>query len=216
MYFLARPFAFSIARRPDAPDVYARVLRVMLIPVCAVGVVLAVTARDIVAVIATSAYAGAVPLVPWLVIAAIATGVFQVTTIGAAVSRRSGLVAAASLASLGVCGALVVPLVGVAGGEGAAIATAAALVVGAYLPIPLTRRLFPVPFSLRPILPFLVSSVAVAMLGSRWVVQGPWRQGALALCLVVAYGAGSLIWARRSGLLSAGTRALVSRPVPTT
>jgi O-antigen/teichoic acid export membrane protein len=203
------PFALSIARRPDAPAVYARVLRTMLVPVCATGVLLAVTARTIVEVIGTHAYLRAAPLVPWLVIAAIATGAFQVTTIGAVVSRRTDLVAAASLGSLGLCAALVVPLAALAGGEGAAIANAAALLVGAYLPIPLTRRLFPVPFSLRPILPFLLASAAVAAVGSRWVMTGAWHQALLAASLSVAYSAGLLIWARRTGLLPADTRALL-------
>jgi hypothetical protein len=141
-----------------------------------------------------------------------------VTTIGAVIRRRSDVVALASVASLLICCAIVAPLVWLAGVEGGAAAVAIAAIAGAWLPIPLSRRLFSVPFTLRPLLPFLLISAAVAFGASHAAVAGSRLQAAVSVVLIVAYTAGSALWARHAGFLPGprGTVTGLRRPALST
>lgn len=198
------PFSLSIAKRPDARQVYADVLTYLLVGGVSLVVGLSVLARPLILLVATPDYLGATPLVPWLGLASVGGAAYYVTTIGASIIKRSPLIAGSLVAAAAANGVASLALVTWFGVEGAAVATFLAFAMSAFLPQHLTRRSFPVPFSLRPALLMLLLGIVVAQIGARVGSDSLVLDLGLRLGLLLAYAAGLLIWLRRAGALTAG------------
>jgi O-antigen/teichoic acid export membrane protein len=196
------PFALSIMNRPDAARVYARVFALMMVAGATLTAALAVVTPPLIRVALTSAYLPAAPLVAWLTLGTVFTGLHFVTSIGPTIVKRPGVITVALVAGAAVAlfGTLI--LVPVLGAEGAAIANAVGLGLSAYLPSRLTRRSYPVAYSLRPVLAPLAAATAFAFLGTHLTLSSTPADLAMRLGLLVLYAVVVGRWLRRDGILA--------------
>lgn len=191
--FAWTPFAHSIQREPDAPRVYARVLHWYLLAAGAAGTLLAVFAREALAVLATPTYFRAHVLVGPIVAALILRGAANIVAIGALLTRRTGVVSAASIVSAVVDLALLLALVPVLGGMGAALATLAARLAGVAWVYLRTRREYPVPYPWGRIAwaaAIFTAAVVAAVAASR---LDPWPATAVKALVIVPAAAAALV-----------------------
>ena len=141
------PFAMSIQRDPDAPAVYARALSWYLLLAGAAGTVLAVFAREALAVLTTPAYYGAAVIVGPVVAALVLRGASNIVSIGAMVTGRTRAVSGAALVSSAFQAACLLALVPLLGAVGAALATMGARLLAVVVLHLRTRRDYPVPYA---------------------------------------------------------------------
>lgn len=216
--FAWMPFAQSIQRDPGAPRVYARALHWYLLASGAAGALLAVFAREALVVLATPTYYPAHVLVGPIVAALILRGAANIVGIGALLTKRTGVVSAGSVASAVVDLALLLALVPLLGGMGAALATLAARLANVAWIYARTRRDYPVPYPWARIGAAAVvftAAVAAAAVASRLPL---WPGVAVkALVIVPAMGAalvlsGALPRRELASLLGAVRARLFPRP----
>ncbi len=153
------PFALSIHQEPGARRVYAQVFLLYLWGGCALATALTLLAPEILALVATEAYAGSAQVVGFLSLAAVMTGLSYVAAVGPTIVKTmapTGLaISVAAVADLGLC----LTLVPAFGSRGAAAAT---LVAQALVPAYVfyrSQRLYPIPYRL----PTGVALVALAV-----------------------------------------------------
>ncbi len=207
------PFALSMMHRADAARVYARVFTLMTVAGATFTATLAVLTPPLIRLLLTSEYLPAAPLVAWLTLGTVFTGLHVVTSIGPTIVKRPGVITAALVAGAGVALVGAIVLVPILGAEGAAVANAAGLGLGAYLPSRLTRRTYPVGYSLTPVLAPVGAATAIGFLGTRLTLPTAtadlaMRAGLLALCAAVA-----VHWLHRDGILG-GLRRSPATPLP--
>lgn len=191
------PHAYRLARRSDAPQVYARVLVIYLAGVSGVVLPLVLFAPEIVALASGSAYRGASTLVGPLAYATALYGAAYITGVGVYLVERPYFaslgVILAGLVNLGAGWVLIPPL----GGLGAALAV---LVGNGLAPLFLygvSQRLYPIPYPLRPLLGLgAVHGGVLALVGLAALV-GPTVSWALRLVALVL--AGLVLWRLGSG-----------------
>jgi O-antigen/teichoic acid export membrane protein len=191
--FAWTPFAHSIQREPDAPRVYARALHWYLLAAGAAGTLLAVFAREALAVVATPTYSPAYVLVGPIVAALILRGAANIVSIGALLTRRTREVSAGSVVSAVVDLALLAALVPLLGGMGAALATLAARVAAVAWVYLRTRHAYPVPYPWARIAWMAAVFTAAVAAGAAASRLGMWPGVAVkALVIVPATGAALL------------------------
>jgi O-antigen/teichoic acid export membrane protein len=195
------PFALSIMDRGDAARLYGRVFTLMLVAGATFTAVLAVLTPPLIRVALTSAYLPAAPLVAWLTLGTVFTGLHFVTSIGPIIVKRPGLITAALVAGAAVALLGAIVLVRVLGAEGAAVANAAGLGLSAYLPSRLTRRSYPVRYSLTPVLAPVAAAVALAFLGTHLTLPSITADLALRVGFLALYAGVVVHWLQRDGLL---------------
>jgi O-antigen/teichoic acid export membrane protein len=160
------PYIFSLysQNRDLERIVRAQTLRYVTIGLASVGLVLALFAREIIAVIAP-AFGSAYKAVGLLAIAMVVYGMSTVTMAGISYVRRTELLAiitigAASL-NIGLNFVLIPPF----GMVGAAVANLAAYVLLTGLYYWVAQRLYPTPYELRKLLTIIALATALGVLG---------------------------------------------------
>lgn len=135
---------FSAAERPDAGRLYSRLLTYLLFFLGLAGLVVSVFGRELMALLVGPAFRSAYIVVPILVLAQIALGVFYVTAVGSNLTGKTHYQTMAVAIALVVFVSLSVLLVPALGMLGAAIATACGYAVLAGTSCALSLRLYPV------------------------------------------------------------------------
>jgi O-antigen/teichoic acid export membrane protein len=207
------PFALSIARQANARAVYAKALAYLVAGGVCITAALSVVARPLLHVLTTSAYADAAFLVPWLGLAAVATGAYYVTCIGASIVKKPAIITTSLLAGAAVNLVLALLLTKSVGVEGAAAASCAGLVLAAWLPIRLTTRHFPIAYTLRPVLTLVCGATALGFAGARLAPTSVAGDLLLRAVMLVALIVAAIFAAHRAGVVEALHRRL--RPAGT-
>ena len=166
------PFAFSRARDPEAPRVFARVFSLYTAVTSLAALLVAAFVAPIVSLLAPGAYAGAAGPALWLTFAAIAQGAYYLAALGIALSLRTPLLGlsagGAALVALGANAALTPAL----GATGAAMATFAGHLTSVILGYLVARRVYPLPYRIGRIMTMYGLSLALALAAQRWAPAG--------------------------------------------
>jgi O-antigen/teichoic acid export membrane protein len=141
-------YIFEIAKRPQAPAIYARALTYYALAAVAFALPLCLFGRELLALVATPHYLAAYRVIPLVALGFGFLGCASVMEVGIYLRRRTGVrlgnMATAAAANLGLNWLLVPRL----GGRGAAWAAMGALGLLAVLTYVTCRRLYPVPYEL--------------------------------------------------------------------
>jgi O-antigen/teichoic acid export membrane protein len=186
------PFALSLQRQPDAPQIYAKVLPAYLAGGGLVVAGLAFFGPEAVAILAPPAYAAAAPLAAWLSLGVLINGLAYIAGTGLALARRSSafpvavfLAAGASLA----LNALLIPAFGITGAAWAAVISW--FVYSAFI-FWRAQRIHPLPYSFRRAALLGVLLISVVLAGPLIVIESPLLSVLLKSCLTAAFAASLL------------------------
>jgi O-antigen/teichoic acid export membrane protein len=180
-------FLFSLAKEPDGRQVYPRVLLYVVLGLGWVGTGVAIFAPELMLLLATPAYAHAAVVVPILVFAQIALGVFYATAVGTNLTGKTYFItisAGVALLAFAAAGLVLVPRFGMVG---AAIATMLGYVVMAGVDWWFSLRLYPVPYAWKPLAFLLAIMVGLILTGTRIHTGSLPGDIALKLGLLAAY-----------------------------
>ena len=209
------PFAYALARSPDAGRLYARVLAAYVAVASVAAMLAGLFTPEVLAVFVPPAYAGAAGPAAFLVFAAVAQGAYYVVSVGIGLALRTpllGWAAGGAALAAAVANLLLAPRLGPLG---AGIATTLGYATSALLTYVVAQSVHPVPFrGLRLVLTFALA-LALTVAGQRLVPPGGWWVVAkLLIALVFA----ATVW--RLGLLRdrgavAGAKAVREAPAGT-
>jgi len=198
------PFIYSEIKKPDAPRTLARVITYAFGAFSAVGLAVAVLARELLVLMTPrrpEVWPGA-PLVPVVVLAYLLHGFFLLTSIGIGIERKARyypLVTLAAATTNLVANFLLIPRWGI---MGAAWATVVSYFVMTALGLAISQRLYPTPLETGRLLR-LAGTAALVFALSRLVSTGLWSALAAKCALLLAFP-GLLL---ASGFLNATERA---------
>jgi len=155
------PFAFSIAREEEAPQVYARVLDLYALAGCFLCAAISLFAPLILRILTTEPYYPAASTVPFLTFVFLVAGGQYIAALGSSLAKQSGPIAASILIASVTSVALNFALVPALGRDGAAAGTLGAYIIGVAYLFRASRRRWPIPFRFR---------AAIACFGLAWAV----------------------------------------------
>jgi O-antigen/teichoic acid export membrane protein len=165
-FHLAWPsFAFSRARRPEGPQEIAKVFRHLFVGLVGGALAIAILRREILAVVGTPTFEGAIVVIPFLALATCLYAASQVFGTGLQVAgdtRRLPLFVALAAGLNVLLNLLLIPLYRE---TGAALATVATNVALAALTLRESHRQFPIPFPLGKMAMVVAAAVGVLLLG---------------------------------------------------
>jgi O-antigen/teichoic acid export membrane protein len=140
------PFAYSLLKRADAPTILARIVTQAAGVLVAVGLLIAVLAREILTLMTDPTYHAAYPVVPVVVLAYVIQGFFSMTGIGIGISKRAYYYPILSFAGAATNIGLNLLVIPRFGKMGAAWATVAGYAVLTGLGYYFGNRHYPIPF----------------------------------------------------------------------
>ncbi len=185
---------YTIARRPNAADLFRLVFRWFSLVLLCAALGMALIGSTVLGVLFPGAYRAAAPIIPVIAASGVLYGLYQVFMVGANVRRKPWFVAVsiAAAASMNVLlNLLLIPAYGAMGAALSTLLAYAALALIAYLG---NQSMYPIPFEIGRFLGAAAGGVGVffgsvalsRVLGTGWF----WPIKLLAL---VFYGAG-LLW----------------------
>jgi O-antigen/teichoic acid export membrane protein len=186
-------FAFTIAKRDDAAQVFQLVFRWFIIVLLFAAYALSLVGIVALDVLFPSGYHAAAPIIPIITASIVFYGVYGFFTIGVGIRRKTWLVVIFSTLSALVNLACNIVLIPRYGSMGAAVSTLIAYVVLAFVGYIVCQRIYPVPFEVGLFLIALLVGTAL-YLGSDFLAQAQALYGAwiIRVCALILYG-GSLI-----------------------
>ena len=145
------PFVYSLLKRADAPHTLARIATYAAAVLFALGLTLAVLAREILMLMTAPQYHSAYPVIPVVVLAHLGQGLFILTSIGIGISKKSYyypiMTFSAAVVNVGL-NLVFIPQYGKIGAAWSTVAGYALMTgMGAYF----SRRHYPIPFEWRRI-----------------------------------------------------------------
>ena len=181
------PVLFTTARTPNGRIFFAKTLTYILLALGFAAVAVTAFARELVHVLASSAFRPGVAVVPVLVFAQMSLGAFYATAVGTNVAGKTTLQVlsiAFATAAFGATGFLLVPRVGMIG-------AACATVVG-YLTLAVANgafsvRLYPVRYEWGRVAGALTLTVLMVAAGSFVRIGHTWADAALRLVIITAF-----------------------------
>ena len=200
------PFYYETARTPEAKGVFSKMATygVAVIVLLVAGTI--AVARDVILVVLKPEYLAALHVVPLIAVAIGLQGIYQLTSIGLNLSKRTEFYSASTLtaAAVGVgSGLWLIPRFGVVG---AAVAVVLAYATQAVIAFTLAQRLYPVNYEKARLARIVaaggLSAVAGLMLPALPPVAGLLARGTMTVISYVA-----LLWA--SGFFRPTERAFV-------
>jgi O-antigen/teichoic acid export membrane protein len=183
------PFAFSISERPEARRVYRDVLSYLAAGGTLLVLGLVAFRRELVALMAPSAYAGAANIVIWSAFSQILIAAYAVFSIGPMIRKRTGVLAWASvtaaLLNVGL-NLLLIPRLGILGAAIATLASYATLAIVSYL---IARGLFPmeVDWGRAGKLALATAFVLLGMAASDQLTPHAWLQAGIRVGWLLAF-----------------------------
>ena len=163
------PFYYATAKQPDAKTVFSKMTTygVAVLALLVAGTV--AVSRDVVLVILTPDYLGAVPVIPLIAIGMAAQGVYLFTSIGLNLTSKTQYYPVATFAALAVglgTGALLMPRFGMTGAAAAFALSGATQASVAYM---FARRFYPISYEIGRLTRVVIAG-ALAALGAVWLV----------------------------------------------
>lgn len=177
------PKMFEIAKREDAPSIYARMLTYFFFIELFVSLFISVIIQDVVAVMSDAAFHSAYQVVHIILLAYVLWGASNQVRIGILIAKKTKYIAYI-FATAAVCnvGANLV-LIPMYGSWGAAIATLLAFTIVLVMSFTLSRRFLRVDYQYGRILKMLLLAVALYFLAQQINVESLyWRLGLRVLC----------------------------------
>jgi O-antigen/teichoic acid export membrane protein len=160
------PRAFAAARDRDGVAMIASDGRRILALVASSAVAVALIAPEAVVLVGGDAFAGASAAVGWMLVFAMAFGVYQVITIPSAIDKRMGDIGLTGTIGTAVAIALNFMLAPSHGAAGTAAAMTIGQVVAIGLIMRINRNRVRVPFAVGPIVSLMVSATAVVLVST--------------------------------------------------
>jgi O-antigen/teichoic acid export membrane protein len=179
------PFAFARARRPGGPEDLARVFRHFFVVLAGFALAVAVLRREILAVVGTREYGGAIPVIPLVALATVLYGASQVFGTGLQVAgdtRRLPFYVLAATATNVVLNLLLIPAYRELGAAAATVITNVALCA---LVLRESNRQFRIPFEPGKLLRILLAAGILLLVTDAY--------GALPFAAGLAARAGTLL-----------------------
>lgn len=188
------PYLFSVAQRPDAPQLISRILTFFIAALMTFATLLYALRDKLLPLLAQEAFAGAGVVVAPVLLGFLFYGIYFITTSGTYLHGKTGsvalLVGLAALLNLGLNLLLIPPW----GGAGAAWATALSYLALAVSMYRFSRRYLPLQLEWRPLSLSALCCLAVAQASDQWVLVGwtDWLARLLAVALIppVLWGTG--------------------------
>jgi O-antigen/teichoic acid export membrane protein len=190
-----RPFYFSIAKEPDAKQVFARVLTYVVLLMSGIFLVLTFFIDDIVKIhffgrsLIHPDYWSGLSIVPIVLLGYVFMGVSTNLSAGMYIEKKTGLLPVMAFAGAAiniVANLLLIPVMGI---DGAAWATFAAYFAMALILYIIVRRVYPVRYEMGRLAKIAVSAAAVYVLSVVWTPEGwewAYKGGLLVLfCLLI-------------------------------
>ncbi len=160
------PFYYSVAKQSDAAATYAKVATYGVAMLALLVAVTTATARDIVLVMLTPEYLGAVRVIPLIAIGMALQGVYLLTSIGLNLTSQTRYYPVATTAALAVglgAGAALMPWLGMTGAAAAFLASALTQTLVAFH---FARRAYPVHYETGRLLRVVLASALAAFVGA--------------------------------------------------
>jgi len=139
------PYSYAIERRPDAKQIYSRILTYHAVAGLLVFVGLSAFSRDIVRLMTAPDYFGAQWVVPWVALGYVFYGMSNTARLGLMLSQRTELTLPLNAAAAGCNIALNFALLPRFGIIGAAMATTFSFLALAIINYAVTYRVYPIP-----------------------------------------------------------------------
>ena len=194
------PRAFAALNDPDGLASIAVDARRILALIAIASVSVALIAPSALVVVSGEAFAGAGAAVGWMLVWALAFGIYQIVTIPSAIDERMGDIGLSGTLGTAVAVVLTLALAGSHGAAGTAAAMTAGQVVAVVVALALTRR--------RVAVPFATQRMGIMAAAATAVMLAVTFESALALRGALAVGFGAVVVADGS---LAGVGSLLSR-----
>ncbi len=196
-------YSMAIAKQPDAPQIYARYLERYVVSIGTLVVGLALLAPEALALLTTSAYLPAAPLVGWQALSLMAVGALVIVTTGLNLNKETLIVGRVTVVMGVVNVGLAILLVPWLGGLGVALAAALDQGLVVIVLYHIAQRYHRLPFRGWRISLWL-GQIVLAVGVASWLPSNvSWRLLGLKLLILSAYGVG--LW------ISGGLNALQLR-----
>lgn len=188
------PFVYAQLRKPDAPELLARVVTYAFATLFGFGLLNAIFGRELLWLMAQKEFHDAYRVIPIVVLAYMIQGIFALTSIGIGISKKSQYfpILTISAATLNVVlNILWIPRIGTIGAAWATVAGYALMaVMGAYL----GNREYPIPFEwsrlARVVLAASISFGLSTLAPVDWKSAVPIKAGAALIFPVALWGLG--------------------------
>jgi O-antigen/teichoic acid export membrane protein len=155
------PFVYSLLKRGDAPQTLARIATYAAIVLFAIGLAIAVLARELLMLMTAPEFHSGYPVIPVIVLAHVFQGLFILTSIGIGISKKSYYYPVITISAAAVNVSTNLILIPQLGKMGAAWATVAGYGLMTAMGIYFSNRHYPIPFEWRRI-----GSIALAAASS--------------------------------------------------
>ncbi len=182
-------YSLSIARQPEAPQLYSRYLS-SYVSCAGFGVVgLAVFAADILRALTTPAYVVAAPTVGWQALSLLAVGSLVIVSTGLNIVKETAIIGRTTLVAGAINVALAFLLVPIFGILGAALAAALDQGITAVVLYRAAQRRYPLPFEGKTVLGWIGLTMLLVTLASALpTTQAVYLVG-VKIAIVLGYGA---------------------------
>lgn len=203
------PMAVKLIGDPDQKNVYRHALRLYVLLVGTIGFGVAAFATELLRLLGTPAYAGAEPVIGWIVAATVLNGAAAFVSVGAMVAERSSVLAVTNWLGAGVAIAAMAVLVPLRGIEGAALGAAAGALVTIIVMYRMSQRLFAIRYDVARIWGVMAIYLLAQGTVLRWALDRPYAVSlsirAAAFAAFAVFSAVVLVrkgeWTRAAGLL---------------
>jgi O-antigen/teichoic acid export membrane protein len=181
------PLLFRIAEQSEAKKIFARVFTYYLFVSAWVLIGVASLSREIVATVGTPGYAGAAPLIGFILLSYLLQGVYYIFLIGVSLTERTklvplivGLGAAANIAS----NMLLIPRWGTYGAAWATVISCFCLAAGAYT---FSQTYYPIRFELKRIGLLILAGAVILAVNLKLAARGSFLVEGVKLGLVASF-----------------------------
>lgn len=162
------PFAFSIYKKKEANQTFAKTLKYFTIITCGLALIITIFSREIVTIIAGSEYINASSVVGLLTLAIIACGSYYIVSLGVSFTQKTYHIAWTSGLAVILNIALNLILIPKLGMIGAAITTLLSYCVSTYLLYCVSQYYYPIPFKVREIGLIWIITIVLMVCGSNF------------------------------------------------
>lgn len=182
-------FAFSVMDQRNARQIYQNVFSFMAAITLFAALAVMCFLEDILRLMAPSSYAAAGRVVPWIVLAQVAWGIYPVAIVGLHVRKRTGLISAINLVAGGLnilVNILLIPRMGIQGAGVATFSGYLTLLVAGYL---VGQRFYPFPLDWTRLARLALAAIVcvVLSLGLSCLDTSPWTTRGLRLLALISF-----------------------------
>jgi O-antigen/teichoic acid export membrane protein len=157
------PFYYATARQPDAKAVFSKMTTYGVAVLTLIVATTVAVSRDVILVVLTPTYLGAVPVIPLIALGMAAQGIYLLTSIGLNLTSRTRYYPVATFAAAAVglgSGVILMPTFGM---TGAAIAFAASGVTQAAVAFAFARQFYPIHYEVGRLVRVVACGVLAAL-----------------------------------------------------